>query len=108
MTWQETHIRLQLLREVEDTIARRDDGRLPWREGYAEVFGDVTGLRAQLAYRIRLARQAQLDPNLAQEDLEEAHREMAARHRAVLRVLRNAPAVAAPGTDRADALCVPA
>ncbi len=89
MTWQETHHRLQLLREVEEVIARRNDDQLPWREEYDEVFGDADGLRAALAYRVRLARQAQLDPNLHQEDWEETHRDLTQRHLAVLRVLRS-------------------
>ncbi|WP_110207338.1 hypothetical protein [Nocardioides daejeonensis] len=105
MSWHETHRRWQLLREVEETIARHDDGQLPWREEYASVFGDPDGLRTALVHRIRVARQAQLDPDLSEEELVETHRELAQRHRAVLRVLRSSaqPSLGSTESLRASA-----
>lgn len=61
--------------------------RLPWREEYAELFGDRDTLVAMLRYRLPLAREAQLDLLLAEDVLAEQRRLPAARTAGVRRLL---------------------
>jgi hypothetical protein len=52
MGWTETHRYYAALREVERTL---DHGQpLPWRAGYAEIFGDRDGLLLALSRRWRV------------------------------------------------------
>lgn len=88
MTWSETHRRWQVLRAVEEELARTGSTVLPWRAEYAELFGDRAGLLAALRYRWQLTVNAQLDTHLAERELEEQRRTLARRARGVLRVLQ--------------------
>ena len=83
MSWNRTHEWWRALREVVVEIERRADGTLPWQPRYAEIFGDRTGLRQALAYRWTLMQEAQVDGDRRSPSAAE----LAARNRAVLRVL---------------------
>ncbi|SOD70505.1 hypothetical protein SAMN05892883_0199 [Jatrophihabitans sp. GAS493] len=89
MNWTQTHQRYQALREIESELDLRLDGELPWRPGYAAVFGDRDGLLFALQLQWNVAAQAQLDEQfLDAEELEQARRELAARHPGLLLALR--------------------
>ena len=87
MSWTDTHRRWRAMREIEELLAAEPDRELPWREEYAELFGDRAGLLAALRYRWNLAQSTQLDPDLPDEVREEQQRRLVRRSRGVLRVL---------------------
>lgn len=70
MTWEQTHRRLDALRETETALMTSPD-RVPWRPGYEELFGTPEGLAEALRYRWRLRLQAQIDPELDNDVLDE-------------------------------------
>lgn len=70
MTWAQTHRRQQALRETEAALKTSPD-RIPWRPGYEELFGTPGGLAEALRYRWRLQIQAQIDPELDDDVLDE-------------------------------------
>jgi hypothetical protein len=88
MSWTETRLRWDALREVAAAADLRKDGELPWADEYAAIFGDRHGLVAALRYRWELTAGTQLDSHLAEHQLDERFRDLAARHAGVLRVLR--------------------
>lgn len=87
MTWNETHRRWQALRAIEEELARTESPVLPWKDEYAELFGDRAGLLAALRYRWQLTVNAQMDTHLPERELEEHRLRLARRARGVLRVL---------------------
>lgn len=87
MGWTETHRRWQALREVETELATAAEVRVPWREDYAELFGDPDGLVAMLRYRWQLTCEAQLDPSLNEDVLDAQQRTLASRSTGVRRLL---------------------
>lgn len=87
MTWSETHRRWAVLREVLETLEADPGGGLPWKEEYADLFGDPQGLVAALRYRWELTARAQYDPELPEDVLEAHWRELTARHAGLLRLL---------------------
>ncbi|NYJ03674.1 hypothetical protein HNR19_004372 [Nocardioides thalensis] len=103
MTWNETHRRWRALREIETWLGEAARGdrpvTLPWSEEYAELFGDRAGLLTLLRYRLKLARDAQLDPDLPEAVIEELRPRLLERTRGVLRVL-DSMAAAEQGGDR--------
>lgn len=90
MTWHETHLRLQALREVEALANAVPDGSLPWNDRYDDIFGTRESLVAALRYRWRLTLQAQLDSQLPESYLDERRRELSTQHVGVLRILDHA------------------
>ena len=74
MSWHETHLRSQALRDVEAAIDRDPSAALPWHDTYADLFGDAAGLAAYLRYRWRL--------RLTDRPLDDRHREHPALRRA--------------------------
>lgn len=70
MTWAETHRRMAALDEAEGALAASPD-RVPWRPEYEALFGTPDGLAEALRYRWRLRLQAQLDPELSEDTLDE-------------------------------------
>lgn len=91
MTWSETHARYRIIREVVAAADADPTGALPWREEYAEHFGDRDGLLAALRIRWERTCQAQLDSHLPEAALDERRRELRRRNVGVLRILeRNA------------------
>lgn len=87
MTWHETHLRWQALRDIEALADQDPTGTLPWNQEYAALFGTREQLLAALRYRWNLAREAQLDSHLDEDELEAARRDLSARQAGVLRIL---------------------
>ena len=61
MTWNETHTRTAIIREVEAASALDMTGALPWREEWAPYFGSPEGLLKALRSRWNRMCEAQLD-----------------------------------------------
>ena len=61
MTWNETHARTRIIREVEAAAAVDMTGALPWREEWAPYFGSPEGLLTALRSRWNRMCEAQLD-----------------------------------------------
>ena len=87
MGWTETRRRWQVLRELEAELATSPVVRLPWREEYAELFGDRETLLTMLRYRWRLSREALSDPELPEDVVEDQWRRLEARSAGVRRLL---------------------
>jgi hypothetical protein len=88
MGWTETRRRWELMREVAAEAGRRADGELPWKDEYAEVFGDRAGLVAALRYRWELTAGTQLDSHLDEAELDDRFVDLAGRNAGVLMILR--------------------
>ncbi len=71
MSWTETNLRQRTLREVAAHIENDSFARLPWNDGYAELFGDETALVNALRCRWNRLVEAQLDPDLPEYVLDE-------------------------------------
>ena len=69
MTWQETHTRTRIIREVEAAAAVDMTGALPWREEWAPYFGSPEGLIKALRSRWNRMCEAQLDVRTTGEDV---------------------------------------
>lgn len=69
MTWQETHTRTRIIREVEAAAAADMTGALPWREEWAPYFGTPEGLLKALRARWNRMCEAQLDVRTTGEDV---------------------------------------
>lgn len=69
MTWQETHTRTRIIREVEAAAAVDMTGALPWREEWAPYFGTPEGLIKALRSRWNRMCEAQLDVRHTGEDV---------------------------------------
>ena len=89
MTWTETHERFRIIRDVVRAAEADPSGVLAWREEYAEYFGNREGLVNALRSRWQHTCEAQLDSDMSEEELQEAHRKLLRTHAAVLRVLDN-------------------
>jgi hypothetical protein len=87
MSWTETHERFRIIREVVDAAEADPTGTLPWRDEYAEYFGDRDGLVTALRHRWQRTCEAQLDPNLSEEQITDHHRRLLQQNAAVLRIL---------------------
>ena len=68
MTWQETHARTRIIREVEAAAAVDMTGALPWREEWVPFFGSPEGLLTALRSRWNQMCEAQLDVRTTGED----------------------------------------
>ncbi len=69
MTWQETHARTRIIREVEAAAAVDMTGALPWREEWVPFFGSPEGLLQALRSRWNRMCEAQLDVRTTGEDV---------------------------------------
>jgi hypothetical protein len=87
MTWSETNTRLGALRDVIAAVNADPSHELPWNDRYAEIFGDPGGLVSALRYHWNLMAQAQLDPELSAEALDERWIALSTQQAGVLRVL---------------------
>jgi hypothetical protein len=67
MTWQETHARTRIIREVEAAAAVDMTGALPWREEWAPFFGTPEGLLKALRARWNRMCEAQLDVRMGED-----------------------------------------
>lgn len=88
MGWTETHRRWQVLRDLEAELTRDPMlQELPWREEYADLFGDRETLMAMMRYRWKLTREAQLDSHLPEDVLALHERRLERRFAGVRRLL---------------------
>jgi hypothetical protein len=71
MTWTETKRRQDVLREVKAIAAVRQDGVLPWSDGYADAYAGPDELLRDLQYFWRITVEAQIDTKLSSAALEE-------------------------------------
>lgn len=90
MTYQETHLRHLAIREIEAAANDDPTGELRWKDEYAVLFGDRTGLLKALRYRWDLMTQTQLDPDLDERVLDELARRLRERNRGLLAILNRA------------------
>lgn len=68
MTWNETHERTRIFREVEAFAAADLTGAVPWRDAWAAYFDGPDGLVAALRARWNRTVQAQFDPRVGDEE----------------------------------------
>lgn len=85
--WHLTNLRLRALRKISAEIEADPTGELPWKDEYAELFGDPDGLLRALEYRWKVTVQAQLDPELPEDVLAETFRDLMVRNVGLLRLL---------------------
>jgi len=69
MTWNETHERMRIIREVEEVSARDLSGALPWREEWSAYFDGPVALVAALRSRWHHMTEVQLDGRMTYEAL---------------------------------------
>jgi hypothetical protein len=87
MTWHDTRVRWQILREIEASTHDDPTGALPWNDEYAEVFGDRESLIAALRYRWTNAQRAQFDLFNTEPVLDERFCGLLEQQAGVLRIL---------------------
>ncbi|WP_148615254.1 hypothetical protein [Nocardioides rubriscoriae] len=98
MTWNETHQRTRIIREIEAAAACDPTGRLPWKESWAPLFGDRDGLLTALRARWDRMCQAQLDSEASDASFRDTHQRLRRTHAGMLRILEaNAPSAHASG-----------
>jgi hypothetical protein len=90
MTWQETHTRTNIIREVEAAAARDMSGALPWREEWTASFGSPEGLVKALRARWQRMCEAQLDARSGEDVFQDTYRQLRRTHAGVLAILRRA------------------
>ncbi len=90
MTWNETHARTAIIREVEETSARDMTGALPWREEWAQYFGSPEGLLKALRSRWNRMCEAQLDIRTGEDVLQETYAQLRRTQAGILAILRKA------------------
>lgn len=95
MTWNETHERTRIIREVEAAAAADLSGALPWREEWSAFFDGPAGLVAALRARWQHMCEAQLDVQAGEEQLHESYRRLRRTQAAVLAILERADTSAA-------------
>lgn len=94
MTWNETHERTRIIREVEAAAAADMSGAVPWREEWASCFDGPSGLVAVLRARWNRTCEAQLDAQAGEDQLHDAYDRLRRTQAAVLAILRRADAEA--------------
>ena len=90
MTWNETHARTAIIREVEETSARDMTGALPWREEWAQYFGSPEGLLTALRSRWNRMCEAQLDIRTGEDVLADTYAQLRRTQAGILAILRTA------------------
>lgn len=93
MTWEETHRRQRILREIEAAADHDPTGELPWQAEWAELFIDAEGLLRELRRRWQLRLEAQVDPVVpnAADEMERTSSRLVAQNQGLLRILRRYP-----------------
>jgi hypothetical protein len=99
MTWTETHERYRIIREVVKAAEADSTGTLPWREEYADYFGDRDGLVKVLRTRWQNTCEAQLDGEMSEAEVQAGYRKLLKAHAPVLRVLDSYRAVPFAGAE---------
>lgn len=90
MTWQETHERTRIIREVEAAAAADMSGALPWRDEWAPYFGSPDGLLKALRARWDRTCEAQLDVRAGEDVLHDTYAQLRRSQAGVLAILRKA------------------
>ncbi|WP_246159714.1 hypothetical protein [Nocardioides antri] len=93
MTWQETHERTRIIREVEAVAAADMSGALPWRDEWAPYFGSPEGLLKALRARWNRTCEAQLDVRTGEDVLHDTYAQLRRTQAGVLAILRKASEV---------------
>jgi hypothetical protein len=99
MTWNETHARTAIIREVQETSARDMTGALPWREEWAQYFGSPEGLLTALRSRWNRMCEAQLDIRTGEDVLQETYAQLRRTQAGILAILRKAGEAGELGVD---------
>ncbi|HWJ11714.1 MAG TPA: hypothetical protein VNS46_20200 [Nocardioides sp.] len=100
MTWNETHERTRIIREVEAVAAADMSGALPWREEWNQYFTGPQGLVTVLRSRWQHMCEAQLDVQHGEDQVQDAYSRLRRTQSAILAILQRADAAHAA----ADAL----
>jgi hypothetical protein len=90
MTWNETHARMNIIREVEAASAADMTGALPWREEWAAYFGSPDGLLQALRARWNRMCEAQLDIRTGEDVLQETYQTLRRTQAGILAILKRA------------------
>ncbi len=89
--WALTHRRWAVLHDIEQELTSAVEAglpvRLPWRDDYADLFGQRAALVAMLRYHWRLAEEAQLDPDLPERTFDDVRHRLGRRFAGVQRLL---------------------
>ena len=99
MTWNETHARTAIIREVEETSARDMTGALPWREEWAQYFGSPEGLVTALRARWNRMCEAQLDIRTGEDVLQDTYAQLRRTQAGILAILRKAGETSQQGVE---------
>lgn len=92
MTWNETHERIRIIREVEAAAAADMSGALPWREEWNQYFSGPHGLVAALRSRWQHMCEAQLDVQDGEDQFHDAYTRLRRTQSAVLAILQRVDA----------------
>ncbi|HWJ68326.1 MAG TPA: hypothetical protein VNT31_16750 [Nocardioides sp.] len=103
MTWNETHERTRIIREVEAAAAADMSGAVPWREEWQPWFDGPAALVAALRARWHHMCEAQLDLHDNEDQLDDNYRRLRRTQAAVLAILERAD-----GASIADVLTLAA
>jgi hypothetical protein len=106
MTWQETHKRTEIIREVEAAAAADMTGALPWREEWVPYFGSPDGLLKALRARWNRMCEAQLDNRTGEDVFADTLTRLRRTQAGVLAILRRAGETAEAGVDGARVLAL--
>jgi len=90
MTWNETHARTAIFREVEAAAAADMSGALPWREEWAQYFGCPENLLKALRARWNHMVEAQLDIRTGEDALHDAYHQLRRSQAGILAILKKA------------------
>lgn len=90
MTWNETHARMRIIREVEAAAAVDMTGALPWREEWSQYFGSPEGLIKALRSRWNRMCEAQLDIRTGEDVLHDTYQQLRRTQAGILAILRKA------------------
>ncbi len=92
MTWNETHERIRIIREVEAAAAADMSGALPWREEWNQYFSGPHGLVAALRSRWQHMCEAQLDVQDGEDQFHDAYTRLRRTQAAILAILQRVDA----------------
>lgn len=106
MTWQETHERTRIIREVEAAAAVDMTGALPWREEWAPFFGSPEGLLKALRARWNRMCEAQLDVRTGEDVFADTLAQLRRTQAGILAILRKASETSEQGVAGAKVLAL--
>ncbi|KRC53216.1 MULTISPECIES: hypothetical protein [unclassified Nocardioides] len=92
MTWNETHERTRIIREVEAAAAADMSGALPWREEWSQYFATPAVLVEALRARWNHMCEAQLDTRANEDEVRAAYTRLRRTHAGVLAIIAQADA----------------